>query len=175
MSLNDIARIQQSIAGSAQLGLNLNSSSSGAGNSSNAPWNEMPDGGFPFPVGATLNTPAVGTGWVDVIGPATVPNLIVPNGYDGVIRHLVNSYNGGGFINGSGSLLWRILRNGQAVRGYDSIRVLLGGDSVTGSTLIRIGSGDSLQFQVNNISLIGGGTQIFCYLGGWFYPQKASL
>lgn len=138
---------------------------SDAANPIQAPWEVMPDGGFAFNTPGVINTPVIGT-WTDVI------NTTVPNGYDGVIRNILNNYNGGGFINGSGTLKWRILRNGQAVRGYDNILVQLGNDASTGITKIRVNGGDGLQYQVFNVSLGGAASQIFCYFGGWFYPDK---
>jgi hypothetical protein len=139
------------------------------------PWVSMPDGGFPFSSNGTINTPAIGSGWTDVIGPAGQYQFQVPNGYDGVIKKLVCFYNGGGFISGSGAMVWRILQDKQAVRNYDNILVQLGVQPFPGETEgIRIFSNQTIQFQVNNISQAGGGTQIFCFFGGWFYPNKLS-
>ncbi len=139
------------------------------------PWVQMPDGGFPFSSNGTVNTPVVGSGWTDVIGPNGQYVMQVPNGYDGVANILACFYNGGGFISGSGQLIWRILVNGQAVRNYDNILVQLGVNPFPGNVQgIRFKSGDTVQFQVNNVSLIAGGTQIFCFLGGYYWPNKLS-
>lgn len=139
------------------------------------PWVTMPDGGFPFSSNGTINTPVIGSGWTDVIGPLGQYVMQVPNGNDGVIKTLVCFYNGGGFVSGSGALIWRILINGQAVRNYDNILVQLGVTPFPGNTEgIRVKSGDTIQFQVENISQVGGGSQIFCFLGGWYYPNKLS-
>lgn len=173
MSLADIASMQQNLASQVQVPNLSRGNQSGAANPLTAPWIAMPDGGFPFNTIGVINTPLIGIGvWVDVIGPQTVPSFVVPNGYDGVIKDIFNSYNGAGFTQGSGQLVWRILRNGQAVRGYDNILAFLGASEVTGRTQIRFGSNDTLQFQVQNVSLVGAGTQITCYFGGWFYPKK---
>lgn len=132
-----------------------------------APWIAMPDGGYHVMQPGTVPTPAISaTVWTDVI------NITIPNGYDGVYDGIMNTYNGQGFINGSGDLIWRLLINGQAVRNYDNILVQLGNDSVTGKTRIRVKSSDQVQFQVTNVALLGAGTQIFCFLGGWYYPNK---
>lgn len=166
MGLSDIAALQQLYAGKVQSPNLLKGSMSDASNPVTAPWVTMPDGGFPFNTPGTINTPAIAAGvWVDVI------NISVPSGFDGVIKRVVNRYNGQGFVDGSGTLIWRILRNSQAVRGYDSILSQLG-DYGTGETQIRVGSGDLLQFQVQNVSLVSGGTQILCYFGGWYFPKK---
>ena len=144
-------------------------------NPTSPPWVTMPDGGFPFSSNGTINTPAIGAGFTDVIGPAGQYVMQVPNGNDGVIQQLVCFYNGQGFTSGSGALVWRILINGQAVRNYDNILVQLGVAPFPGTVEgIRVKSGDTIQFQVNNVSLLAGGTQIFCFLGGWYYPSKLS-
>lgn len=139
------------------------------------PWVQMPDGGFPFSANGTINTPAMGSGFVDVIGPAGQYPMQVPNGSDGVIRTLVCFYNGAGFTSGSGQLVWRILVDGQAVRNYDNILVQLGVQPFPGNTEgIRLQTNQMVQFQVSNISLATSGTQIFCFFGGWYYSTKLS-
>ena len=166
MSLIDIAALQQEYARCVQSDLQLKGSQSDASNPTTAPWITMPDGGFPFNTPGVINTPAIAVGtWVDII------NITVPNGFDGVIKNLVNQYNGQGFVDGSGTLIWRVLRNGQAVRGYNNILSQLG-DFSTGQTQIRVGSGDQLQLQIQNVSLVTGGTQTLGYFGGWYYPKK---
>lgn len=129
------------------------------------PWSVMPDGGFPFSFGQAINTPAQGAGFTDII------NIVVPNGYDGVINNISNFYNGAGFNQGSGQFIWRILVNGQAVRNYDNILIFLGPNG-TNITQIRVYSGMQVQFQVSNVSIIGAGTQQTAFMGGWFYPNK---
>lgn len=145
------------------------------------PWVQMPDGGYPFSPVGTINTPAIGAGFTDVIGPNAIQldgslfPFQIPNGNDGVIRRLVTFYNGGGFISGSGQLIWRILINGQAVRNYEKILVQLGVAPFPGEIEgIRIRTQDTVQFQVSNIGVIGAGTQISCLFNGWFYPSKLS-
>ena len=165
--LNFLATLQQQLTKSVQQPELIKGTHSDASNPTVAPWVYMPDGGFPFNTPGTINTPASPSAWTDVI------NISVPNGYDGVIKRVVNRYNGLGFVDGSGALVWQILRNGQAVRGYNNILSQLG-DFGTGETQIRVGSGDVLQFQVQNVSLATSGTQIICYFGGWFYPKKIS-
>lgn len=129
------------------------------------PWTAMPDGGFPFSFGQAVNTPAIGAGFTNII------NVVVPNGYDGVINNISNFYNGAGFNQGSGQFVWRILVNGQAVRNYDNILIFLGPNG-TNITQIRVYSGNQIQFQVSNVSIIGALTQCTAFMGGWFYPNK---
>lgn len=135
-----------------------------------APWLAMADGAQPFDPAISINVPVPsGTPlvWVDVI------NFIVPNGFDAVIQRYANNYNGGGWIQGSGQLVWRMLRNGQAIRNYDNILISFGFGGVGGTTNgIRLTSGDMFEFQVANNSLAGAVNQITCYVGGYFYPKK---
>lgn len=138
------------------------------------PWVQMPDGGIPFSSNGTIPLPIMGSGFVDVIGPAGQYVMQVPNGYDGVIEDLVCFFNGGGFISGSGALIWRILIDGQAARNYDNILVQLGVTPFNGKTRLRIKSNQTIQFQVNNVGLGGGANQIFCQFVGYYYPCKLS-
>lgn len=178
-SLSNIAAAQQQVV-TASLTANRNplqqGSNSFRSNPTTPPWVNMPDGGFPFSSNGTINLPAMGSGFQDVIGPNGQYPFQVPNGNDGVIKTLVCFYNGAGFISGSGQLIWRILQNGQAVRNYDNIIVALGGISPFPGTTegIRIYSGDSMQFQVSNVGLNTLTNQISCFFGGWFYPSKLS-
>lgn len=166
-SLSDLAALQQLLTKGVQSDALSKGNKSDASNPLTAPWVAMADGGFPFNSPGVINTPVIAVGtWVNVL------TMTVPNGYDGVIKNIKNSYNGAGFNEGSGTLIWRILRNGQAFRGYENILVTLGDD--TGITQLRIGSGDYIQFQVQNVGLAGAGTQLFCYFGGWYYPKKIS-
>lgn len=185
---SDIAAAQQAIADASKRGAGSATNrtlqmgkDSFQSNPLTPPWVQMPDGGFPFSPGGTINTPAIGSGFQDVIGPNAVQldgsilPFQAPNGYDGVIRKLVCFYNGAGFISGSGALIWRILINGQAVRNYEKILVQMGVAPFSGDVEgIRYQSQDTVQFQVSNISVIGAGTQIFCFLGGWNYSNKLS-
>lgn len=189
-SLRDIAAMQQSIANGANKGASSllvqgqtiqqsqqlkKGKDSFDSNPLTPPWVQMPDGGFPFSSNGTIDLPVGGTGFQDVIGPNGQYVMQVPNGNDGVIKKIVNWFNGQGFVSGSGQLIWRILINGQAVRNYDNILVQLGVAPFPGETEgIRVKSGDTVQFQVSNVSLGSGGTQITCFLGGWYYPCKLS-
>lgn len=181
LSLASLAAQQQAMVGKVSLGNSVMPSPLMMGNQSglasplSAPWVSMPDGGFPFFSNGTITTPAANSVWTDVIGPAGQYPMQVPNGNDGVINTVMNTYNGAGFVVGSGSLVWRILINGQAARNFDNILVPLGvapfPSSIAG---IRVSSGDTVQFQVKNVSLGGAATQIICFLSGWYYSNKMS-
>lgn len=141
--------------------------SSGAVYQPFAPWVQMPPDGEPFNPLTWIALPAVAA--VDT----AVVTLVVPPGRDGVITRLANVALGVGWVEGTGELIWRILRNGEAIRNFEAILASLGNVSnplsLQGSG-IRIYENDTLQFTVRNISLAAGG-QIGAMFGGWFYPK----
>lgn len=110
-----------------------------------------------------------------------VQTYIFPPGWDGVITEIANFYTGPGFLLGSGYLIWRILRNGQAIKNFDSIQVAFGTYTQGGGLQthklaagIRGFSGDVVQYVVNHSTastLPIGGTNIITFLKGWLYPK----
>src|SRR6185437_1643565 len=79
------------------------------------PYLDPPPGSQSFYPELSIPIPIVGSGNI------TVLSFVVPIGYDGVINAINNNFTGGGFINGSGDLVWQILIDGRAVRNYDAI------------------------------------------------------
>lgn len=65
-------------------------------------------GNIAFPV-----YPAPGAAAIDVI------KFTVPPGYFAVVRFLAINHFGGNFIDGSGNVIWRVLKNGAAIRGLN--------------------------------------------------------
>jgi hypothetical protein len=175
-TLDQIADMQQALVTQGKINPNLDGKFTNSqilkgkysddSNPVTAPWVTMPNGGFPFNLGQTITTPGNDGLFHDVI------KMVVPNGNDGVIKKLLNFYNGAGYVNGSGQLIWRIMRNGQAVRNYDNIVIQLGTDAATADTQIRVYSNDVIQFQIMNVLITGAVNQILCYFGGWYYPAK---
>jgi hypothetical protein len=56
----------------------------------------------------------------------TVLSYTVPNGYRGAIRWIAIVAVGGGFIDGTGNVVWRIQRNAQWVQGYEMLTAQIG-------------------------------------------------
>jgi hypothetical protein len=108
----------------------------------------------------------------------TVLTLDVPHGWDGVIKSLSHNYTGGGFVDGSGLLIWRILRDGQAVKNFDSISVEFGRPAEPielAGPGIPVYSGQCITYIVNHALLSGlpvAGSSIICSFGGYFFPRK---
>lgn len=131
------------------------------------PWVEPPAGAEPFEAVAVIATPAVGSSGV-------VLSFRVPYGFDGVIRRLSHNYTGGGFVQGSGDLIWRLTRDGAAVRNFESLAVEFGSiQDPRKIDPIRIFSGQLISYVVEHAPTSGlpvAGTRIVCSLGGYFYP-----
>jgi hypothetical protein len=127
----------------------------------------MPGDGFPFDPAAYVATPAVGV-------TSTVLTFTVPEGQHGVIWKVGNVFVGAGFVEGSGSLIWQIVQDNGVVRNYDSIVASLGAVSnptqLSGPILIY--EGQVIKLQVQNVSLVVGGTQVGGRLSGWFFPKS---
>jgi hypothetical protein len=127
----------------------------------------MPIDGIPFDYNAYVATPAVGNA-------IAVVSFSVPEGHYGVIKQIGNVYIGAGFVEGSGSLIWQLQQNNGVVRNYDNILSSLGTVSAPGELAGRSILLEELApvvLQVNNVSLVAGGTQVGGRLGGWFFPK----
>lgn len=106
---------------------------------------------------------------------AVVFSFQVPKGQNGVIKEIANVFIGGGFTDGSGAIVWRILQNNQAVRGKENILNSLGSvaapSRIGGGGFIRILENDVIALSVLNVSVVPGGQLIGGRLSGWFYPK----
>ncbi len=116
----------------------------------------------------------------DIVIPAigvesVIASFKVPNGQNGVIKEMANSLVGGGFTDGSGAIVWRILQNNQAVRGKENILNSLGSvaqpSRIGGGGFIRVLEGDLIQLTVLNVSIPPAGQIAAGRLSGWFYPK----
>lgn len=133
---------------------------------------DMPPNAAPFDFPGILTTPAPGT------ADSVVLSFTVPTGWDGVVKALANVYTGPGFVEGSGDLIWRLRVNGQYVKNYDSIQTTLGSfeepRKIEGG--IVLSSGQLVEYLVTVAAAAsiptGAGTQIVCFLRGFFYPRS---
>lgn len=96
-----------------------------------------------------------------------VLSYLCPPGWDGEVTHLSYNLAGGGFNQGSGDVVARIVIDGAAVKGYDTILTELGSPQTPRpSNGIRIHSGQLLQLIVDNNTLnIGGAFLIGAFIG----------
>lgn len=132
------------------------------------PWGDFPIGHIPFDTVGTVALPAL-AGDTDI---PFVPQVIVPNGFDGVITSYSLNFRGGGFVDGSGDIVWKLLRNGQPIRNFE--RIISERGSVTSQRSvnnIRIYSGDTITAIVNHVAngVLNG--SVIASLTGHFYPQ----
>lgn len=131
-------------------------------------WLDEPPGSIPFDEQGTLSIPV--TPGVDV--PVLV--MVVPQGYDGIIRWVSNNV-----INATpaflpGNLIWKIEINGRPVRNFGNILQEKGtiyqGREVSP---IRVFSGDSVSYTVQLPASSPGITgETVCSLTGYYYPSK---
>lgn len=106
---------------------------------------------------------------------ATVVEITVPPGRNGILRGIANNFVGGGWVEGTGDVVWRLQRNGaDFVQGYDNILTSLGNPSnptiIPG--FIRILEGEVITLQVFNNAVVVAGQRSGGRLLGWFYPRE---
>jgi hypothetical protein len=132
------------------------------------PWVEPPQNFLSFDEPGVVPLPAAPS--VDT----TIVSLLVPDGYDGVIRGMSINFEGGGFVQGSGTIVWRVLADGQAIRNYSNIITERGSAQqprpVSGG--IRIYSSQLITVTVNHVSDNTLAGDVAASLTGWFYPSK---
>lgn len=116
----------------------------------------------------------------DIVLPAigvesTIFTFQVPKGLNGVMKEIANAYIGGGFTDGSGQIIWRILQNNVAMRGKEALINSLGSvaapSRIGGGGFIRILENDIIAMTVLNTAIVPAGQIIAGRLSGWFYPK----
>lgn len=132
------------------------------------PWVQPPQDSLSFDEAGTVALPAPPS------ADTTVLEFLVPEGYDGVINALSLNFEGGGFVNGSGDIVWRILIDGRAQRNYSNITSQKGTTELPRTIQggIRVFSGQTVMAVVNHVSNVGLNGDVVATMGGWFYPSK---
>lgn len=130
------------------------------------PWIQQPEGHVPFDEQGVALVPAVGVGVV-------VMTFAVPQGYDGVIEYHSVNYAAGGFVNGSGDLIWTYLADGRAIKNYDAIVSEQGTLQIPRmASKIRIYSGQVIIVQVFHAANAALGGNTIATMIGYYYPRK---
>lgn len=125
----------------------------------------MPPDGLAFDYTSYIALPVIAASGV-------VVTFTVPEGFHGVIKRVGNVIVGGGWTEGSGSLIWQILANAGVIRNYDNILASLGAVNNPAETAgILVYEQQLVVLQVSNVSLAAGGVQAGGRLSGWFYPK----
>lgn len=135
------------------------------------PWEEAPPGYQQFDQQQVLALPLVGA------AEAVVLTLIVPRGMDGIIKWYSCNFAGGGFVNGSGDIVWRIRSNLRAVLNFDNILTERGTVDRPRELKpgIRIYNANVVTFTVEHVAnALLGAEPIICSLAGYFYPSMGS-
>jgi hypothetical protein len=133
------------------------------------PYNTPPEGNAPFNEVGSVDGP--GTAGSTPI----LLSFIVPQGWDGVIRHIINEYTGNNFINNSDQLVWALRVNGLYIKGYQNIQSQFTG-STNGATItpgILVKSGQLIEIicSVDPVFVPSGGSQIIAGVDGFYYPS----
>jgi hypothetical protein len=141
------------------------------------PWVTMPPQGRRF---RELGSFPVANAVFDGVTLSTVLQFQVPVGYDGVIDTVIANVSGAdnGFVEGSGTVSWRLAANKRYLRDVGNLQFSLGSlitpipDTNSG---LRIYSGNIVDFFVT-FSTTGSGVispsaVIVCACFGWIYPR----
>lgn len=124
----------------------------------------QPTTGLPFNPTNFVTIPAIGAA-------AIILDFIVPNGYQGVINQMGNNFVGGGFVDGSGNLVWQLLIDGVPYPNFENIIASLGNPAnptLIGAVQLR--ERQHVQLVVNNVAVVVAGQLIGGRLSGYFYP-----
>lgn len=128
------------------------------------PWLFPPANAIAFNEVNYINLPPSGT-------TATILSFTVPDGMNGVIKWIGNNFVGAGWIEGSGSVIWRVAADDAFVRNHENILASLGSPASPSETaLIRILEHQTIQLQIDNISVVIAGQLVGGRLSGWYYP-----
>ena len=133
---------------------------------------DMPLSGHPYTfmgvqgvAPAQVLLPAIGAS-VIVVG------FTVPSRSNGTIEFIANQYVGGGWVEGSGGIIWQVLADAVPVQGYDAILGSLGATSNPGSlgrSPIRIFENQLIQLNLKNVSVAAAGQVLLGLFRGHFY------
>jgi len=130
------------------------------------PWLAMPASGVPFNEVNYVALPAIGT-------EANVIRFVVPDGMNGAIRWIGNNLVAGGWVEGSGTVVFRIEADSVAIRNHENIISSLGNPAAPSETApIRVHEGQVITLIVRNVSLIVAGQLCGGRLSGYFYSKE---
>jgi hypothetical protein len=131
------------------------------------PWIFPPPEFQPIDVDSYVPLPPIGTTVV-------VTQYTVQKMSNGVIKAYANNFVGGGFEEGSGDVIWQILRNGVPIKGYNDIVASLANPASPfhHPSGFRIFENDIIQLTVTNEAVVVAGQLIGGRLAGWQYPKR---
>jgi hypothetical protein len=105
---------------------------------------------------------------------AIIVSQLIEPGYNAIIRAYANNFVGGGWVEGSGSVLWQIVIDSAPAPGYDSIPASLGSPAnpVYHPCGIRVMEGQTVSLLVTNVSVVLAGQLSGGRLMGYYYPKE---
>lgn len=133
------------------------------------PFNTPPEGNVPLnQLGSVAGAGTASTSPI-------LLSFVVPYGWDGLIRFIINQYTGTNFTNNSGMLIWALRINGLYVMGYEDIRSQFGGNTNGAEIIpgIPVKSGQLVEVicTVSPIFVPDGGSQLIAQVTGFLYPN----
>ncbi len=139
------------------------------------PWdddyNVIPPGAVPFHIFGTITTPAA------IAGDVQVCQGRVPQGYDGLLYAIYQMYQGSGFTQGSGDIVWRVRRNQIWVKQLGNNPYAIGTNiqpfPLTEGEILFSGTLFSYFVNVPNLSasIQVGASKITCGMMGFYWPR----
>lgn len=105
---------------------------------------------------------------------ATIVSVLIEPGYNAIIRAYANNFVGGGWVEGSGAVLWQISIDSAPVSGYDVIPASLGSPAnpVYHPSGFRVMEGQRVSLLVTNVSVVLAGQKSGGRLMGYYYPKE---
>lgn len=131
--------------------------------------NFPPPQAVPFNPAEYIDLPAIGA-------TATVLDVLVPDGYSAIVKRLGNNFVGGGFVDGSGDLIWQVTVNDVAARNFEDIIASLGNPAAPSDIgFIRGKQNQHIKLIVTNVSVPVDAQLVGGRFSGWFYPNQYDL
>jgi len=137
--------------------------------SADAPWLVKPPQAVDFRHQASLPVSSFTAG-VDTL----VVSFLSRLGYDGVVNMLVNQFADQGFIEGSGSIIWRVKVGFRWVENFSAINTTIGEPDNpyifgTGGIKFRERTEVAMYANIPDLSLFQASSLVTCGLAGWQY------
>lgn len=128
------------------------------------PLSGLPYGAKTLLQGNPVSTPAIGNA-------ARILAYTVPVGWNGLLNSLAIVYTGGGFVSGSGDLVFRVEVNGRPYETLNAVTIqigsILGNQDIPG---IRVYSGQEISLWVTHVANAALGDPTLGRIGGYIYP-----
>lgn len=120
----------------------------------------------PFDYTSSVDLPGVGLS-------STVLEFVVPKGYDAIVRRYAIVFDGGGFVQSSGDIVWRLLSDGKAVPNFENIDAERGKlDSLRELDDLVFYSGQVVTLQVIHVANAALNGKVLGVLNGAFLSRQ---